>query len=112
MATWPSNLEIGEGATPNELDIDKPITSSQSKRYRDRDGRLHNALRDGATAPFNLDVNGLTARGNLAVTGTSVLTGNVTAQGTLAVSGDLDVVGTLTAGVFVTPEVAMTFANL
>jgi len=93
MANWPSSLEIGEGSAPNTLDIDKPITSDIAKRIRDRDGRLNNALQDGVTAPFNLDVNGLTVRGALAVTGTSTLTGNVTAQGDLTVQGDLIVTG-------------------
>lgn len=65
MATWPSALEIGEGATPNELDIDKPITSSQAKRLRDRDARLNDALQDGVTAPFDLTPNNVTVAGVL-----------------------------------------------
>lgn len=68
MATWPAALEIGEGATPNELDIDKPITSSQAKRLRDRDARLNDALQDGASAPFDLNVNNVTVQGTFVVT--------------------------------------------
>ena len=69
MAAFPSALQIGEGATPNELDIDKPVTSSQAKRLRDRDGRLLNILRDGASAPEDLDVNNATVQGDLVVNG-------------------------------------------
>ncbi len=77
MATWPAALEIGEGATPNELDIDKALTSSQVKRFRDRDARLNDALQDGAAAPFDLNVNNVTVAGDLTVTGDINLTGNI-----------------------------------
>jgi hypothetical protein len=106
MGTWPANLQIGEGATPNELDIDEPITSSHAKRYRDRDGRLNDTLQDGAAAPFDIDTNNVTVRGTLDVTGVSTLTGNVNAQ------ADLTVSGTLTVGALVIPETALIFAGL
>ena len=77
MATFPSALQIGEGATPNELDIDEPFTSNHTKRFRDRDGRLLNILRDGASAPEDLNVNNLTVAGDTNITGDLNVTGDL-----------------------------------
>lgn len=57
------SLDLGQGSVPNELDVDEPIKSAQGKRIRDRDEYLKSMLSDGASAPEELDVKGISIDG-------------------------------------------------
>lgn len=63
MSGFPLPLQIGQGLTPNELDLDEPGESDQFKRFRDRDEYLKSIISDGPLAPEDLDVLAISVQG-------------------------------------------------
>jgi len=63
MSRFPSQYQIGQGTTPDELNVEKGISSSKGKRLRDRDNYAKAIMTGGNLAPEVLNVKSLVING-------------------------------------------------